>query len=137
MLASPNMEAKSQHLSKRKLLKYALYSLKVEYLFFYAKSLRTKFKVGSSFLLNSTLNTSPKPRLQKVLPSRHQCHTWDSWHLGPCMKWQTLKRPKRALSAVTNDGGAHHRICPPKLFTSLPTRFGQRCLTSLPWCLPL
>ena len=28
-----------------------------------------------SFLLDPTLNTSPKPRLQKVLPSRHLCHT--------------------------------------------------------------
>ena len=36
-------------------------------------------RVGSSFLLNPTLNTSHKPHLHKVLPCRHPCHTWDSW----------------------------------------------------------
>ena len=42
-------------------------------------------RVGSSFSLNSTCNTSPKPHLQKVLPCRHLCHTWDlglgTWNL--------------------------------------------------------
>ena len=33
--------------------------------------------VGSSFLLNPILNASPEPHLQKVLPCRHPCHTWD------------------------------------------------------------
>jgi hypothetical protein len=37
-------------------------------------------RVGSSFLLIPTLNTSPEPYLQKVLPCRHPCHTCD---LGP------------------------------------------------------
>jgi hypothetical protein len=32
---------------------------------------------GSSLLLDPTPNTSPKPHLQKVLPCRHPCHTWD------------------------------------------------------------
>ena len=35
------------------------------------------WRVESSFLLNPTLNTSPKLDLQKVLPYRHPCHTWD------------------------------------------------------------
>ena len=39
---------------------------------------------GSRFLLDPTLNTSPKPHLQKLLPCGHPCHTWD---LGPCVKW--------------------------------------------------
>ena len=39
-------------------------------------------RVGSSFLLNITLNISPEPHLQKVLSRRHSCHivgtlTWD------------------------------------------------------------
>ena len=37
-------------------------------------------RVGSSFWLHPTLNTSPKPDLQKMLPCKHPCHTWD---LGP------------------------------------------------------
>ena len=32
-------------------------------------------RVGSSFLLDPTLNLGPKAHLQKVLPSRHLCHT--------------------------------------------------------------
>jgi hypothetical protein len=31
----------------------------------------------SSFLLDPTLNTSPLPHLQKVLPCRHSCHARD------------------------------------------------------------
>ena len=41
-------------------------------------------QVGSSFLLNPTLNTSPKPHLQEVLPYRHPCHTWDLALGIPC-----------------------------------------------------
>ena len=80
---NPNNVSKSQHEGKvptfepNKLLNYALYSLKVDFLFFYANSLGIVLRIGSSFLLDPTLNTSPKPRLQKMLPSRHQCHTWD------------------------------------------------------------
>ena len=33
--------------------------------------------IGSSFLLGPTLDTSPKPHLQKVLLCRHPCYTWD------------------------------------------------------------
>ena len=42
-------------------------------------------RVGTTFLLGPTLNTSPEPHLQKVLPCGHPCHTWD---LGPHVKWQ-------------------------------------------------
>ena len=34
-------------------------------------------RIGSRFLLDPTLNTNPKPHLQKVLLCRHPCHTWD------------------------------------------------------------
>ena len=45
---------------------------------FYGKIFaRLVLRVGSSFLLDPTLNTSPKPHLQKVLPCRHPCHTKD------------------------------------------------------------
>jgi hypothetical protein len=33
--------------------------------------------VGSNFMLNPTLNRSPKPRLQEVLQRRHPYHTLD------------------------------------------------------------
>ena len=33
-------------------------------------------------MLNPTLNTSPKPHPQKVLPNEHPCHTWDLKGLG-------------------------------------------------------
>ena len=35
-------------------------------------------RVGSSFLDNLNLNTSPQLHLQKVLLCKHPCHTWDS-----------------------------------------------------------
>jgi len=34
-------------------------------------------RVVSSFLLDPTCNTSPKPHLQKELSCRHPCHSWD------------------------------------------------------------
>ena len=34
-------------------------------------------RMGSSFLLDLILNTSPKPRLQKVLHVGIHCHIWD------------------------------------------------------------
>ena len=42
------------------------------------------FKIGSSYLLDPTLNTSPKPYLQKGLPCRHPWHTWDLGLGTPC-----------------------------------------------------
>jgi hypothetical protein len=66
----------------------------------------------------------------------------DPYYVG-----QTLKRPQRALSAVTGACGAHHCICPPKMFASLPMLPSQGCPklfvrhlfsnTSLLWCPPL
>ena len=41
-------------------------------------------RVGSSFLLNPTLNTSPKPHPRKVLPCKHPCHTSDLGLGTPC-----------------------------------------------------
>ena len=35
-------------------------------------------RIGSSFLFDLTLNTSPKPHLQKVMPCElHPCHIWN------------------------------------------------------------
>ena len=41
------------------------------------KNYELVLRVWSSFLLNPTLNTNPKPHLQQMLPCRHSCHTWD------------------------------------------------------------
>ena len=41
-------------------------------------------RVGTTFLLGPTLNTSPEPHLQKVLPCGHPCHTWDLGLGTPC-----------------------------------------------------
>ena len=38
-----------------------------------------ELRVESSFLLDPTLNTSPKSHVQKVLSCRHPCHIWDIW----------------------------------------------------------
>ena len=40
--------------------------------------------VGSSFLLNPTLNTSPQSHLQKMLSCKNPCHTWDVGLGTPC-----------------------------------------------------
>lgn len=45
---------------------------------------------------------------------------------------RTLKGPQRVLSDVTYIGGSHHRLCPLKLFASLPTQFRQGHPTALP-----
>ena len=42
------------------------------------------WRVGSSFLLNPTFNTSPKTHLQTMLLHKHPCHTWDTWFGIPC-----------------------------------------------------
>ena len=43
---------------------------------------QTIIKVGTLIIsckkLDPTVNTSSKPRLQKVIPCKHPCHTWDS-----------------------------------------------------------
>ena len=51
-------------------------------------------RVRFSFLLHTTLATSPEPHLQIVLSCRHPCHTWD---LGPHMKWSV---PTSRLSTL-------------------------------------
>ena len=58
--------------------------------------------VGFSFLLDPTLNTSPEPHLQKVLPSRHPCLTLDLG-LGTLCKpvlSEVLGAQKHNLSAL-------------------------------------
>jgi hypothetical protein len=57
--------------------------------FFNAKMLEgLKLRVGSRFLLDPTLNTSPKPHLQEVLPCRHPSHTWASRpRVSPQVAW--------------------------------------------------
>ena len=62
---------------------------------YYAKEfLGLVVRVGFSFLLNQTLNTSPKSHLQKVLPCRCPCHTWDHVWSGksqlPCSQQMRL-----------------------------------------------
>ena len=52
--------------------------------YFTQKILGLVLQVGSSFLLNPTINTSPMPHLQKVLPCRHPCHTWALGLGTPC-----------------------------------------------------
>jgi hypothetical protein len=42
--------------------------------------------VGSSFLLDPTPDTSPKPHLQKVMPYRHPYHTW-GWLRNGDLAW--------------------------------------------------
>ena len=39
---------------------------------------------STSFLLDTTHNTSPNPHLQKVSPCRHPCHSWDLGLGTPC-----------------------------------------------------
>jgi hypothetical protein len=46
-------------------------------LIYVSKFLGHMLRVGFSFLLDLTLNTSPKHHLQRLLPCRHSCHTWD------------------------------------------------------------
>ena len=41
-------------------------------------------RIGSSFLLNPTVNKSPKPRLQEAFPCRHPYHSWDLGLGTPC-----------------------------------------------------
>ena len=66
MSFSANMEGKSQLLNLNKPLKYGLYSLKLNPSYFIQKLLGLVLRVGSSFLLDPTLNTSPKPHLELV-----------------------------------------------------------------------
>ena len=74
MLASLNMEAKSQLLSLNQIIGIWLIINTIGSWLFYAQIFTgVVLVVGSGFLLDPTLNASPEPHLQKVLP----CHAWD------------------------------------------------------------
>ena len=80
---SPNMKTKFRFMSLKKPLEYGIYSLK-SVLMFCNKFSGFLLRVGCSFLLHPTFNTSLESHLQKVLSCRHLCRTWD-WGLGtPC-----------------------------------------------------
>ena len=92
---SPTYISKSQHGGKvpifepQEIIKIWLVIIKGRSWLFYAKNFtRLVLTVGSRFLLDPTLNTSPEPHLQKVLPCGHPCHTWDPMWSGksqlPC-----------------------------------------------------
>ena len=88
---SPTHVSKSQHGCKvptfepQEPIKIWLINIKFISHLFYAKILsRHLLRVGSRFLLDPILNTSPKPHLQKVLPCRHPCRTWDLGLGIPC-----------------------------------------------------
>ena len=81
---SPTHVKKSQHVGKistcepQVTTKIWLIVIKVgSWLFCANYSWGLGLRVGSSFLLNPTCNTSSKPHLQKVLSCRHPCHSWD------------------------------------------------------------
>ena len=86
---SPTHDSKSQHggevpTSKpQETMKIWLIIIKVGYWLIYEKYLRDlHWKVGLIFLLDPTLNPSPKPWPQKMLPCWQPCHiggfrTWD------------------------------------------------------------
>ena len=61
----PTHVNKSQLLSLKKSLKYGLHSLKLDLNYFTQKSSRLVLRVKSRFLFDPTLNTSPKPHLEK------------------------------------------------------------------------
>ena len=88
MLASPQQGDKSSNVStSRKSIRIWFINMKgISWLFYIKIFSGLVLGVGSSFLLDPTLNTSPKPHLQKVLPCGHSCHTWDLG-LGTCVKW--------------------------------------------------
>ena len=73
MLASHNMDAKSQLASLKKPLKYGRLSLK-SYMQKYLRDLGSE--LGLAFC-STQLATSLKPHLQKMLPCTHSCHTWN------------------------------------------------------------
>ena len=69
---------------------------------FYAKIITRMFlRVGFTFLLDSTLDTCPKPHLQEVLSCKHPCHTWDLelvWRKSPLLCSQLLRLHKLTSS---------------------------------------
>ena len=65
----PTFEPQKIHWSPIKVRLWLFYITK--------KSWNLCCKLGLRFLLNPTLNTSPDLHLEKVLPCRRPCHTWD------------------------------------------------------------
>ena len=87
MLASPNIDAKVPTCESQIITKIWFKLIKVGTSLFYAKIfVELGLRVGSSFLLDPTRNTSSISHLQKMMPCRHPCHTWDLG-LGNHVKW--------------------------------------------------
>jgi hypothetical protein len=95
---SSDVEANFQLFEPRETIIVWFISINVRWsLLFYAyKFSGLVLRVGISFVLDPTLNTSLKPHLQKVQPCRHPCHTWD-FGLGTCVKWRV---PTTMLSTI-------------------------------------
>jgi hypothetical protein len=90
---SPTHVSKAKHAGKvptiepQQTLKVWFTSIKIRSWLFYAKNSQDLYwELGLAFLLEPTLNIRPEPHLQKVLPCRHPCHTWDLG-LGARVKW--------------------------------------------------
>ena len=73
---SSDVEAKSQ-ISSLMLAFECIFIEVVSSLFHATKIAGRLLRVGSRFLFNPTLNTSPEPSLQKVLLCGLLCHAWD------------------------------------------------------------
>ena len=100
--------SKSQHGGKvptfepQENIKIWLIIIKVGSWLFYAEIFTgLALRVGSSSLLDPTFNTSPEPHLQKVLPCRHPCHTWDLG-LGTRVKSQLPCSQRLRLHRLTS-----------------------------------
>jgi hypothetical protein len=65
------------------------------------------WELGSHFLLDPTLNTSPKLHLHKVLPCRHPCH--HTWDVG---LWDPVWCGKPQLPCSQRLRAASHYGCP-------------------------
>ena len=84
-LWSPNMEVKSQPSSLKRPLAYPLHSLQLDHAYFMQKKITgLLLRVGSSFLFDQALNTSPNLTSEKMLPRRHPCYNWDFGLGTPC-----------------------------------------------------
>ena len=87
MLASPHMEAKCANFWAWLLETFKVWFLSIRFgsWLCYAKQTHmTHVEVRSSLLLDPTLNISPKPHLQNVLPCRHPCQTRNLGLGTPC-----------------------------------------------------
>ena len=92
MLASPNMEAKSQYLSLKRPLKIRLITIKVGTLIILCKILAgLVLRVGYSFLLDPTVNTVPS--LTSNTPQKRVASNakWDLGHFTHEPRAMTMK----------------------------------------------